>query len=213
MALLKVQAETHSPIAEELKATLHESAHNVDLPADLWDKAYELLNSREELLIKEYENILEKEWRTSGALNAVMRPVTAIAMSIVSGKEKPSTTGIDGGDRGTSETISWAVAGTPRRQEQMKALVESKIEKHKESAWKFKIGSKDIILRDQTEKFVNSILFAKSFVDFAVSSAGEPHVAMAWAGVCILLPVSFWPLRSRLFVPMCYSISRLIEFC
>ena len=73
----------------------------------------------------------------------------------------------------------------------MKTLVEQKIKKYEESAWKFKIGSKSVVVRDQTEKFVNAVLFAKAFVDSTLAS--DPHVALAWTGVCILLPVSLPP--------------------
>jgi hypothetical protein len=122
-------------------------------------------------------------------------------MSVGLGRENSSATGIQGAET-TSAATSLATLGTPMRQEQMRVLVQSKIEKNKESAWKFKIGSRDIIVRDQTEMFVNTILFAKSFIDSAISSASEPHVALAWAGVCVLLPVSFVLVVITVIVPM-----------
>ncbi|KAE9366521.1 hypothetical protein N431DRAFT_471571 [Stipitochalara longipes BDJ] len=66
----------------------------------------------------------------------------------------------------------------------MKSLVEHKIKNYEDSAWKFKIGLKSIVVRDQTEKFVNAIMFAKSFVDSTVAS--DPHVALAWTGLLVI---------------------------
>jgi hypothetical protein len=41
---------------------------------------------------------------------------------------------------------------------------------------------------DVYRKIVKTVLFAKDFVGQAVSN--EPHAALAWAGVSMLLPVS-----------------------
>jgi hypothetical protein len=100
---------------------------------DLWDRAYELLRSRDEPLVEKYEKILEEELRASIASKAVLGSVTAVAMSVRLGGENSSATGIQGA-KTTSAATSLATLGTPMRQEQMKALVQSKTEKNKESA-------------------------------------------------------------------------------
>jgi hypothetical protein len=148
---------------------------------DLWDRSYELLRARDESLVEKYEKILDNELKASIRSNVVLGAVTSVGMSL--GLAGQSST-----PNATDAATTLALHGTPGRQEQMKSLVEYKIKKYEDSAWKFKIGSKSIIVRDQTEKFVKTIMFAKSLVDSTVAS--DPHVALAWTGVCILLPVS-----------------------
>jgi hypothetical protein len=148
---------------------------------DLWDRAYKMLRTRDKSLMEKYEKILDDELKASIASKAVFGAVTSVGMSVgLKGESKTPNV--------TDAATTLAVLGTPARQEQMKYLVQQKIKKYEDSAWKFKIGSKSVVVRDQTEKFVNTIMFAKSFVDSAVAS--DPHVALAWTGVCILLPVS-----------------------
>lgn len=86
-------------------------------------------------------------------------------------------------------SASLPALGSVQREEQLRDLVRFKLEKNESSAWSFKIGSKDIVLRDQADKIAKAVLFVKGFVDSALTS--EPHAALAWAGVCILLPVLF----------------------
>jgi hypothetical protein len=148
---------------------------------DLWDRAYEMLRSRGKSLMEKYEKILDDELRASISSKAVFGAVTSVGMSVgLKGESLSPNT--------TDAATTLAVLGTPARQEQMKSLVQQKIKKYEDSAWKLKVGSKSVVIRDQTEKFVNAIILAKSFVDSVVAS--DPHVALAWTGVCILLPVS-----------------------
>jgi hypothetical protein len=153
---------------------------------DLWDRAYEMLRSRDKSLVEKYEKILDDELRASIFSTAVLGAVTSVGMSV-------GLKGESSNPNVTNAATTLAVLGTPARQEQMKSLVQQKIKNYEDSAWKFKVGSKSVVVRDQTEKFVNAIMFAKSFVDSVVAS--DPHVALAWTGVCILLPVSIPFLR------------------
>jgi hypothetical protein len=44
------------------------------------------------------------------------------------------------------------------------------------------------IIQEQVNKVVQRIIYAKDFIGQAIFS--EPHAALAWAGVSLLLPVS-----------------------
>ncbi len=48
----------------------------------------------------------------------------------------------------------------------------------------------------QFDKAVKIVVAAKDFVSSAVSS--EPHAALAWAGVCVFLPVNLKDLLNHL---------------
>ena len=73
----------------------------------------------------------------------------------------------------------------------MKVLLDEKIKIDEEAVWKLRVGDSQIIIRDQLDKVVKVIAAAKDFVSTAIAS--EPHAALAWAGICTLLPVNDLP--------------------
>jgi hypothetical protein len=58
-----------------------------------------------------------------------------------------------------------------------------------EARWKITIGGKDFVVRDQIAKIARKVLSFKDSIGVAVSA--EPHAALAWAGVLVILPVSY----------------------
>jgi N-terminal domain of NWD NACHT-NTPase len=50
------------------------------------------------------------------------------------------------------------------------------------------MGEKKYIVKEQVDKIISAITAAKEFITTAASL--EPHAALAWAGVSVLLPVS-----------------------
>ena len=75
------------------------------------------------------------------------------------------------------------------RQPQLAALVSKKLQAVDNARWRFHIRDETIEVKAQVDRLVKAVLFAKDFVSSAVSS--EPHAALAWTGVCVLLPVRF----------------------
>jgi len=69
----------------------------------------------------------------------------------------------------------------------MSGLVAKKLERMEDERWRIKIRDTSIELRPQFDRFVNAVIAVKDFVSAAVSS--EPHATLAWAGVCIVLPL------------------------
>jgi hypothetical protein len=63
------------------------------------------------------------------------------------------------------------------REERLVALVSKKLQAVETS-----------FVRDQVDRVAKVVIAAKDFIASAVSA--EPHAALAWAGVCVLLPVS-----------------------
>lgn len=74
-----------------------------------------------------------------------------------------------------------------RREEQLRQIASQKIDEVDLAKWQIKIGNRSLVLRDQFDKAVKVVIATKEFISSAVSS--EPHAALAWAGVCIFLPV------------------------
>ena len=87
--------------------------------------------------------------------------------------------------------MTLATVGTAQRQTQMKLLLVEKIKVDEEAVWKLSVGHSQIIIRDQLDKVVKVIAAAKDFVSTATAS--EPHAALAWIGICTLLPVNDLP--------------------
>lgn len=78
---------------------------------------------------------------------------------------------------------------TSKREEQMSALVESKLKAMNEKQWRFKVCGRVVEVRERVDRIVKVVLVAKE----SISSAAyiDPlHAGIPWAGVCMLLPVS-----------------------
>lgn len=63
------------------------------------------------------------------------------------------------------------------------------------------ICSKEIEVRKQYDCIVGSVIWAKDFITQAVSL--DPHAALAWAGVCIVLPVS---------LSLCFNVGNTTKY-
>jgi len=73
------------------------------------------------------------------------------------------------------------------RETQMADLVKERLKAIDDSKWRLKVGSKTVVIQEQIDRFVKVATFAKDFVSSIVAST--PQGAIAWAGVCVLLPV------------------------
>ena len=70
----------------------------------------------------------------------------------------------------------------------MKALLDQKIKAIEEGKWKMKFKDNEFAVMDLVEPVVKVIGWAKEFVGSAIEPL--PPGSIAWAGVCLLLPVS-----------------------
>ena len=71
---------------------------------------------------------------------------------------------------------------------QLQGLVDRKLQDVQKAQLKITVGGKEVIVKEQVRKVVHAILSAKDFIGSAVIA--EPHAALAWAGVLVILPVS-----------------------
>jgi hypothetical protein len=76
------------------------------------------------------------------------------------------------------------------RARKMREILEKQTATLKQSRWGLLVSGRKFGVADTVEKIINSVLYAKDSIGKAVITAGEPHAALAWAGVCLLLPVS-----------------------
>lgn len=134
---------------------------STDKNNDLWSQAYEGLGEKFPSLVKDYEAILVEELKGTSALTTVVASTTAVLGHV----------------------------GTPKRQEQMAAIMKKKLQDEEDARLKIQLGNKTVMFRDQIEKAVKVVTFAKDFITSAVSS--DPHASLAWSGICVLLPVGY----------------------
>src|SRR5438046_7551610 len=75
--------------------------------------------------------------------------------------------------------------GGADRQVQLQKLVDCKLEDMQNAQLKITVGRKEVVVKEQVRKVVHAILSAKNCIGSAV--VAEPHAALAWAGVLVVL--------------------------
>jgi len=60
--------------------------------------------------------------------------------------------------------------------------------------WKFNVGERTVVLRDQLDKIVKAVTLFKD-VGAAAGSIDPLHAGLPWAGFCVLMQVHFHPSR------------------
>ncbi|KAL4928200.1 uncharacterized protein BDV17DRAFT_264963 [Aspergillus undulatus] len=99
------------------------------------------------------------------------------------------------GANGESSQTHLAAAGSYQREEQLRQIAKNKVEEIDLAQWQLQIGSHSVDVGGQFDKVVKIVVTVKDFISSAVIS--EPHAAMAWAGVCIFLPLLLNPTEQK----------------
>lgn len=86
------------------------------------------------------------------------------------------------------EDTRLAPVGSLARQAQLSAIITKRLDSIEKDQYGFTVAGRRVELHEQSDKIVRIVMFAKDFVSSAINT--EPHAALAWAGVCVLLPVS-----------------------
>ncbi|KAJ5174127.1 uncharacterized protein N7482_000004 [Penicillium canariense] len=73
------------------------------------------------------------------------------------------------------------------RQQRLSLLVNEKIKQMNNRKWRFKIGQKDVKVREMVDQIVKIMMIAKDCVS-AAANLDPVHVGLPWAGICVLLP-------------------------
>ena len=81
--------------------------------------------------------------------------------------------------------------GSRERSTQVSNLIAEKLKVIEDTRWRLHLGEKTVEVRAQVNKVVKAVIWAQGFVSSAVSA--DPHSALAWAGVSLLLPLLLNP--------------------
>ena len=87
-------------------------------------------------------------------------------------------------------TVTISDLGKVHRKEQMEILVKRKLEEDENGGWMSHFSDDRIAMRDLARSVISIISWGKDFVGDALQAS--PYTAIAWAGVCLLLPVSYF---------------------
>lgn len=69
----------------------------------------------------------------------------------------------------------------------IESVVKNLQDEQKKKQWQVALHGKQIKIREPTEKLIKFVIWAAPIIQRAVSN--EPHIALAWGGVCLVLPV------------------------
>lgn len=78
----------------------------------------------------------------------------------------------------------------PHRLAQMEVIARIKLAELEEGTWKVNFAHRQFAVRDLMVPVLGIIEWCKEYVGKAVESSGSLPASVAWAGVCVLLPVS-----------------------
>ncbi|MCJ1270798.1 hypothetical protein MMC22_010695 [Lobaria immixta] len=92
-------------------------------------------------------------------------------------------------------TVAMSGLGKVRRREQMEVLVKQKLEEDEDGKWRIPLGDDRVAIRDLAGYVVSIVDWGKEFVGTVLESS--PYGSIAWAGVCLLLPLILNPSKQR----------------
>ncbi|KAI4102544.1 MAG: hypothetical protein LQ339_004561 [Xanthoria mediterranea] len=76
----------------------------------------------------------------------------------------------------------------PNMEEQMSAMIESRLKIMDDRKWQLRMGEHSVQIRQQIDRITKIVTVAKDFISSA-ASMDPVHAGLPWAGICVLLPL------------------------
>ena len=76
----------------------------------------------------------------------------------------------------------------PNMEEQMSALIQSRLKIMDDRKWQLRMGEHSVQIRQQIDRIIKIVTVAKDFISSA-ASMDPVHAGLPWAGICVLLPL------------------------
>lgn len=103
-------------------------------------------------------------------------------------------------------SVDW---GSRDRRVQVSSLITKKLKVIEDTRWRLQLGKETVEVKAQVDKVVKTVMWAQGFVSSAITA--DPHAALAWAGVSLLLPLLLNPTsQNKALVDGLDDISTLI---
>lgn len=160
----------------------------------LWDRAYDSLRQKDKKLVEGYEQLLSRELQTTtNPNNGIHFDDTwqAPLLIIVADPDLP-VLGHKNEDESLAKTENQINSNDHKiRLAQLETITSSGLQQLNEKKAKYNIFGREFILRDQLAQATQFIQNIKVVIDDAVKTS--PEASLAWAGVCIILPIFMNP--------------------
>jgi hypothetical protein len=88
---------------------------------------------------------------------------------------------------GLAQSFEQASGASPNSLEQIQCVVRALLNKREDRQWIIAVAGKSINVRKNGERLIKFILWSKDIIADGLSS--QPHMALAWSGITMLLPV------------------------
>ncbi|KAI2630918.1 WD40-repeat-containing domain protein [Hypoxylon sp. NC1633] len=134
----------------------------------LWNRAYEALREKETQLVGQYETLLSRELEEPAVDTPGLHDTPSQEVDVDNTKNRVNT-------------------NPGKRQAQLKSIIDRGMRRADQRQTKYTIFGCDFVLRDQVSHAAQLIQAVKGLIDEAVKVS--PEASLAWAGVCVLLPV------------------------
>ena len=72
----------------------------------------------------------------------------------------------------------------------LEGIIRSRLEKREAKRWMLRLGSHSLKVKEQYENVIRFVLWSDNIISGAVSA--QPYLALAWSGVSMILPVSYY---------------------
>ncbi|GAP83024.2 putative ankyrin repeat protein [Rosellinia necatrix] len=143
----------------------------------LWDRAYDSLKEENPKLVEDYEKLLSEDTPGTSMHDLKNTSVHIDQFTVsVSNDDPPALLG----------DASPATNNRPRKA-QLDDIMAKGIQRLEEGKTKYTIAGHEFVLRDQVAGAAKLVLWAKNLVTEGVKAS--PEASIAWAGVCIILPL------------------------
>ncbi|GFP58783.1 hypothetical protein TASIC1_0011015000 [Trichoderma asperellum] len=145
------------------------------IETSLWDRAYDGLREKDRKLVEEYEQLLSIELQTSTSTKNDLQPARR-----------------DNGDERDVRIENQMESSDRRtRLSQLETITNKGLQQLEKKKTRFNMFGREFILRDQLAQATRLIQTIKDVIDDAVRAS--PEASIAWAGVCVILPVFMNP--------------------
>lgn len=158
------------------------------LPKDatsLWNRAYKALQDEDPQLVDRYERLLSKELNDHGKIFASLSVTCQLTFPIANSTavSQDMSTQIDDLNR----TENRMDPNPNKRQNQLKTIMDRGLQRADEKQITYTLFGHSFALNKQVAQAGQLIQAMKSLIGEAVKVS--PEASLAWAGVCVLLPV------------------------
>lgn len=83
--------------------------------------------------------------------------------------------------------VQWETLTGREREKALQGIISKQLEIQDQAKWRLRLGNTTIDFQKQFSRIVKLVVVAKDVVTAAAASS--PDASIAWAGVCIILPV------------------------